>query len=183
MAQPTTIVNMILDRLVQSVTADMQTAINPKDQTRANVVKKGLLQTAKVENVVQVGITGGDHEDPNYRDGIITLETMQNIGLELPPREIGGGQYWWRRGVARLECFFIASQLDENEAHEHAYVAQSRLMESIENTNPTGLYDSFHEGCIKIFVHSATFFQSGGPPAQYIFRGKVFWTALTMRPN
>lgn len=179
----TSCVNLILKRLVDKVELDLKTNIPESDPIRARVVKRGLLQTNKVENIVQIGITGGDHEDPNYRDGIITLETMQNIGMHLPPREIGGGQYWWRRGIARVECFFIQQKYNEDEAHDAGYALLGRLMDSIDTVNPTGLVDDFGEGCIKIFCHSNTYFESGGPPNQFIFRGKVFWTALTFRKH
>lgn len=182
MALETFIVDMLLDRLVETIKARMMTAIPKGDLARAEVVKKGLLLEAKVENVVSIGVTGGDHEDPNYRDGIITMETMQNIGFEVPPREIGGGQYWWRRGVARIECFYISKRLTEDNAHVAAYAALGRLLQSIEETSTSGLVDSFGEAAIKIFCHSNTLFESGGPPNQYIFRGKVFWSALTERP-
>jgi hypothetical protein len=177
----TAVVNMILDRLVTKVNLDMITNVPSSNPSRAKVVKKGLLQADKLDNLIAIGITGGDHEDPNYKDGVITMDTMQDIGIDLPPREVGGGTYWWRRGVARIECFFILSLFNESKAHDVAYEALSRLMNSIDTCNPTGLVDTSGEGVVKIFCHSNTFFQSGGPPNQYIFRGKVFWSALTQR--
>ena len=182
MALATSVVNLILARLVETITAQMQTGIPTTDPMYVTSIKRGLLQENKIQNFVAIGVTGGDHEDPNYRDGVVTLETMQKIGFEIPPREVGGGQYWWRRGVARLECFYILKRFDEDEAHDVAYATLSKLMQVIDETSTSGLVDDFGEGVHKLFCHSNTFFQSGGPPNQYIFRGKVFWSALTERP-
>lgn len=183
MAYDTMVVDMLLQRMVETLVADCQTPFGTEDVTRATIVKKGLLQTAKVENVVQLGVTGGDHEDPNLRDGIITLESMQNIGLEMMPREVGGGQYWWRRGVVRIEAFWINKRLNEDDSHKAAYSVLGRVEESIDKMSVTGLVDSFGEGVHYVFCFGNTFFESGGGSNQYIFRGKVFWQALTERPR
>jgi len=182
MAIPRQITNLILDKLLVEITKQMQTDLPIGDPTRAKVVKKGLLQQSKVENNIAIGIMGGDHEDPNYRDGIVTIEGMQNIAQDFPAREIGGGQLWWRRGIVSLECFYIQQQLTESQAHDQAYAVLGRLLSIIEAIPMYPLVDDFGEHAIKIYCHSNTFFESGGPPNQYIFRGKVFWTAITERP-
>jgi len=182
MPAPTMIVNLVLDRLLVEITKKMQTDIPVNDSTRAVVVKKGLLQQAKVQNNVAIGIIGGDHEDPSYRDGIVTLETMQDISQNFPAREIGGGQLWWRRGVAMIECFYIQQQFTESVAHDQAYAVLGRLLSVIEQIPMHPLVDDYGERAIKIYCHSNTFFESGGPPNQYIFRGKVFWSVMTERP-
>ena len=178
----TQVVNLILDALVAHLIETMRTNVDPTDLTYADVVKKGLLQSDKTQKNVQIGVSGGDHEDPLYTDGIVTMDKMPNIGFSLPAREIGGGQMWWRRGVARIECFFVRERLTEDEAHENGYEVLGRLMSSIEDTNLYGLTDDFGEHAVKIFCFGNTFFESGGPPKQFIFRGKVLWQCLTERP-
>jgi hypothetical protein len=178
----TQIVNMILDRLVEHVTEVMQTNVAANDLTRADLVTKGLLQTDKAKLNVQIGITGGDHENTEYLDGIVTLEKLPNIGFTVPPREIGGGQMWWRRGVARLECYFVREKLNESDAHEVAYDIFGRLEGCIEGTPMSYLVDSYGEHAQKIFCPGRTIFESGGPPKTYIFRGKILWQVLTERP-
>lgn len=178
----TQVVNLILDALVEHLTETMQTNISEDDLTYADVVKKGLLQSNKTQKNVQIGVTGGDHEDPLYTDGIVTLEKLPNIGFTLPAREIGGGQMWWRRGVARIDCFFVRERLTEDEAHEAGYDVLGRLLSSIEDTSLYGLTDDYGEHAIKVFCFGNTYFESGGPPKSYIFRGKVLWQCLTERP-
>ncbi len=176
------IVDLILHRMLDVLKEGLQTTVDPNLLTYADVVKIGLLQTDKTSKNVQIGISGGDHEAPDYRDSIITDRDLQDIGIEFPGREVGGGQLWWRRGVVRVECFFIRERLTEEAAFTAGYEVLGALEELIERTDLNGLVDDFNEKAICIFCYGNTFFESGGPPKSYIFRGKVFWTVLTERP-
>lgn len=182
MELPTHVVNMLLDRLVAHVNQRMIADIPVGDPTRADVVKKGLLQTEKIQKNIQIGITGGDHEDITYTDGIVQLERMPNVAFFPPAREVGGGQAWWRRGVARLEVFLVQGSFSESVAHDVAYAILGRLMSSFEDVDLSGCTDSFGEHAVKMFCFGNSYFESGGPPTQYIFRGKVLWQCLTERP-
>ena len=176
------IVNMLLDALVSQITSHMRSGLSTSDLEYPEIVKKGLLQEDRTKKNVQLGVTGGDHEDPLYVDGIVTLETFKNIAWRVPPREFGGGEMWWRRGVVVCSCYFIREKLTEDQAHEAAYNILGRLENCIDTTPLSGLTDSFGEQANTIFCYGNTFFQSGGPPKSFIFRGKVFWTCLTSRP-
>ena len=178
----TQIVNMILDALTARLTEVCQVQVNADDLTYADVVKKGLLQQSKTQKNVSIGISGGDHDDPNYTDGIVTLEKLPNIAMQIAAREIGGGQTWWRRGVVRIECFFIRERLTEDEAHVAGYEVLGRVQSAIENIDLTGLVDDYGERAQQIFCFGNTYFESGGPPKSFIFRGKVLWQCLTERP-
>jgi hypothetical protein len=177
----TQIINMVLDALVAHLTTTMITNIADKT-TKATLVKKGLLQVDKIASPIEIGITGGDHENPDYRDGIVTLGSQDAIAMELPAREIGGGQFWVRRGVARLECFFVTKNYSETVAHEKAYDILGRLSSEIEQCAIGGMTDDYGEIAGRMYCFGNTFFQSGGPPDQYIFRGKILWQFFTERP-
>lgn len=178
----TQILNLVLDELVSHLTLKCQTEIDVHDLTYADVVKKGLLQENKTQKNIAIGVTGGDHEQPDLMDGIATLETLPNIAMKIPPREVGGGEIWARRGVARLDCYFIRERLTESQAHEAAYNVLGRVMSEIPKAPVRGLVDSFGERCTLAFCYGNTFFESGGPPKAYIFRGKVLWLIFTERP-
>ncbi len=178
----TQIVNLILDKIVTDLTAAMITDVADGDVTKADVVKKGLLQQDKVSRNIEIGVTGGDHDDPNYTDGIIDLQRMPQVAFYAPAREVGGGELWWRKGVARVECFFIRERLTEDQAFSAAYIILGRLQESLALVNMSGLVDTFGERAIKMYSFGNTFFQSGGPPKSFIFRGKILWQVLTERP-
>jgi hypothetical protein len=178
------IVVQILDRIVTGLTPVCQTNVDEDDPTYAEIVKKGLLQENKVKKNVGIGVTAGDHENPEYIDGIVTLEEFKNIGFDLSnmPREIGGGELWWRRGVVRVECFFIQEKLPEDEAYVAAYSVLGRVQNTLQAIYVGDLVDDDDERAIKLFSYGNTFFQSGGAKDSNIFRGKVFWTCLTERP-
>jgi hypothetical protein len=174
------IVNLILDRMVQQLSPVMIDNVLDVNQ-KVSLLKKGLLQVNKVEEHIEVGLVGGDHEDPNYKDGIISQSEMPDISQEFAVREVGGGQLWWRRGIAKLECFLLTDALEETLAFERAYEILGRLEAAIEPIYIADLEDSYHEHAIKLYCYGNTYFQSGGPATSWIFRGKVFWQALTER--
>jgi hypothetical protein len=178
----TQIVNMILDRLTEKLTFVCQTNVGPSELIYADVVKKGLLQQSKTAKNVQIGVNGGDHDNPEYLDGIVSLAKLPEIAMNMAAREIGGGQMWWRRGVVRLECFFVRERLTEDEAHIAGYEILGLVQSAIETTDLSGLVDDYGERATNIFCFGNTYFESGGPPKSYIFRGKVLWQCLTERP-
>jgi hypothetical protein len=178
----TQVIDLILDKIVAKLTEVMQTNVDTTDITYADLVKKGLLQEPKLTKNVALGVTGGDHDNPDYMDGIVTLEDMQNIGWTASAREVGGGQLWWRRGVVRVECFFVRERLEEPAAFQAGYEVLGRVEANIENINLSGVVDDFDERAIRLYCIGNTFFESGGKPKTFIFRGKVLWQCLTERP-
>lgn len=175
------IVNMILDEMVDHLKATMQTAVT--DETKALTVKKGLLQVDKLQQMLLIGVSAGDHEDPNKEDGIIDLEKMPDIAMSFPAREIGGGEVWIRHFTTRLEIYMILNPKGEKDAHALAYEVLGRLESNIKNLNLSGLVDDYGEIPYgHPFLYANTFFESGGPPNTYIFRGNVKWQVFTERP-
>lgn len=178
------IVNMLLDLIVEKLTANCRIGVNPTELSYVDEIKKGLLQSSKTSKNVQLGVTGGDHEDPNYLDTIITARGMQEaMGVDFNyAREVGGGQLWFRRGIVRIEAFFIRERLTEDEAHEAAYEILGRVSNVISGIDVSGMTDDFGETALQMFCYNNTFFETGGPPKSFIFRGKVAWSCLTERP-
>ena len=177
----TQIVNLVLDAFVQFYKEQLQDSLPVDDPLRPDIIKKGLLQQEKLESNIQLGVQGGDHDNPEDMDAIVTLDKLPDIGIYVPAREIGGGQIWMRRGVVRVECFYINEQLTEDEAHEQAYNVLGHVMRLVEDAPINGLVDDFSERAIRAFCYANTYFESGGPPTSFIFRGKVFFAFLTER--
>jgi hypothetical protein len=176
------IINMILDTVVTSLQKTMADDIEDLN-TKATLVKKGLLQVNKIQNYIEIGVIGGNHEDPEYKDGIVTLARLPDMAMTIPAREIGGTQVWQRRFMAMLEIYYILQQHTETEAFRYAYEVLGRLMSNIETIDVAGQTDDFGETSISHpYVYEDTFFESGGPPQSYIFRGSIGFTVFTERP-
>jgi len=176
------IIPMIVDRLVDGLTVYMIDNIAVNDPTRIKSVKSGRFQEDPSLNDLRLSVQGGDLEDPNQMDGIVDLNKAPNrVGFHVEPREIGGTQMWYRKGTVRLELFFIARQYDEETSREYAYTILGRLQNNIEKIYVADLRDDYDEHAVKLFSTQNSFFQSGGPPSSYYWRGKVLWECLTER--
>lgn len=171
----------ILRAVADQIELDCKTNISVNDPTYASIVKVGRFQGDPVSTGIYIAVTGGDPEDPKYRDGIMSLEDMDDIHVKFQAREIGGGELWWRRFSVDIGCFFINDRFDEEDAAEYAYMVLSRVQNAIDNTSVNGVVGDDGEMAIKVYNAGNTFFQSGGPPTNYIFRGKVFGQCHTER--
>ena len=169
------IVPLIALALKDHLTAIMKTAIDPSDLTYAEVVKVERYQEDPTRNNVQIAIAGGDPDNPDYVDGIVSLDELHDIGFNTYAREIGGGQLWWR-------AYYLLEGLAEEPAQSAAYTVLGRLEANIENLTVSHLVDDYGEQALKLFVYANEFFRSGGPPSNYMYRGKVLWQCLTERP-
>jgi hypothetical protein len=176
------IVPMLIDRIVDELKRICITELAHKDPTRMTDIKAGRYQADPNTTELRASVQGGDLDDPNMLDGIVDLDRSPNrVGFNIDAREIGGTQMWYRKGTVRIELFFIIEGLEEDVARERAYTILGRIQGNIEKINVADLYDDFGEHAIKLFHTQNTMFQSGGPPASFLYRGKVIWECLTER--
>jgi hypothetical protein len=167
----------MLDHLTQKLITDMGS-----DPIIPETIKIGRFQENPVKSVIYISLHPGDPEDPSFRDGIITLEQMQNIAVDLDwAREIGGGELWWRRFSAVIGCYWIQDRLDELTAMDNSFIMYGRLCTAIQQFDTSNLIDEFGEQPIMPFLYGSTFFEGGGKN-QFIWRGKVLWQVLTAKP-
>ena len=175
-------VELLLQQLKTHLTAEMQSSIASNDPTRADVVKIGRFQDDPLKNNVYIAISPSDPEKLDWVDGVVSLESMKDVGFYIDPREIGGGETWWRRGVVQIGCYFVKEKYDEETAISYSQTTLARLVNAIQSVDLNGLTDEFGELAVLMFCYSHHFAQSGGPPDKYIWRGKVHWQCLTERP-
>ncbi len=180
---PNHIVPMIVSRIASEVTRVCITDVPFKDPTRLSEVKIGRFQEDPAQSVLRASVQPGDLEDPNLMDGIVTLKENQNtrVGFTVAPREIGGTQLWYRRGVVRLELYFIMENVLESIAMDRAYIILGRIQSNIEGFQISDLTDDYGEHAIKLFHTQNSMYQSGGPETSYLWRGKLIWECLTER--
>ncbi len=183
MAGDTMIVPLLLERFKDHLTTALKTDISD-DNEKADFVEVGRFQDDPTVNNIYITIQGGYLSKPEYMDGIVTLDEMHRVGMDyIPPRETGGSgqQHWWRRGTCQIGCYFIGKGLSEVLARTSAYNVFGRLSSNIENVAVSDLTDSFGETAHSAYLYATEFQQGGGPPTEYIWRGRVLWQVLTER--
>jgi hypothetical protein len=174
--------DLIVTRLVEKLSQELITKISSGDPSRAGEVQAYRFQDNPLNPVNFVWVSAGNPNDPDYRDGRVTADQMEDLGMTLPAGEIGGGHYWWRRGRVSLGCYYILKSFKQDVAAKHAHTFLGRVTYHTEHTNVADLVDEWGERAYYLWVPHSTFFEGGGPPAQYIWRGEVAWQALTHRP-
>jgi hypothetical protein len=176
------IVPMILYQLQDHLTTSLKDEVPADNPTRAETIKVGLFQENPVKTGTYVAISGGAFDDPDYRDGRIDHEDLNAISIQnLPVGEIGGGEYWYRRGSCRFGAYFVKNRFAEDKAADYAYDFYGRIQKAVEDTSVHGLTDDYGEKAYKSpIVESSTFFESGGNN-QFIWRGMIYWRVLTWR--
>lgn len=180
---PAQIVPMVLWAIRDHLETAMVNEVPESNPTRAMVVKVGRFIENPLDKNVSVAILGGDFENPAYTDARIDNPDVENFPFRnLPVGEIGGGTYWYRRGVIQFQCFFVRQRFNEELSMQLAYDFYGRLLNAVENTPLPQIRDEYEEGVVPpIVVESSTFFESGGKD-KFIWRGKIYWRILTWRP-
>lgn len=178
----THIIPMLEDRIVEGLTTYCIDNVPTRDPSRVSVIKAGRYQESPNSANLRLSVQGGDLDDPELMDSIFDPEVHKNMmAFTIDSREIGGTQMWVRRGVVRFELFLITEQLDFHHSRDIAYTILGRVQQNIESINVSDLYDDYGEHAVKLFSTQNSFFQSGGPPSSYLYRGKVRWDCLTER--
>lgn len=167
-----TIADWLEQKLINEVSGD----------TQAKIVKPYRFQENPLIQNIYVWVSASNPENPDDPDARIGTSKMEDLGLKIPSGEVGGGHLWWRRGKAEVGCYFIKDRYEQVVAADYAQQVFGRTMHFLERTPIGGLVDEFNERALNIYVYSATFFEGGGPPNQYYWRGYINWQALTERP-
>lgn len=173
------IVPMITDRMVERLTTAMQTIVPVSDPGRANLVKSGRFQDNPTKYQLYLAVNGGDPEDPNYRDGIVSLGDFEDIALNFDPREVGSGSSWWRRGVVQIG--YYPRNMEEDEARISAYDTLGKVCAVLDDITVSDLSDDYGERAYMLSAFANSYFEGGGPAKSYVWRGKVYWRCLTER--
>lgn len=176
------IVPKLLDRIRDKLVYTFQTNMDETYPIYADTVKIGRFQENPNKKNVYIAVQSGDPEDLNFVDGIVSLDDFKDIDMAPPPREIGGGEHWWRRGVVQYGCFFNKSNFSEEVALEYAYELLGYMQKAMREIQVADLVDDYGEQAYYLFSFANTFTESGGPPKSYIWRGRMYWQCLTEQP-
>jgi hypothetical protein len=173
---------MLVERIVENLDQEMRVKISQSNPTRAIEVKAYRFQDSPIEKNIYLAVSSGNPKDPEYRDGRVNTRDMENVGMNIPAGEIGGGHYWWRRGRVTLGTYFVTKNYAQNVAANYAHIVRGRAEYYTEQTNVADLVDEFGERAYYLMVIASNFFEGGGPEGQYLWRGEIIWQALTHRP-
>jgi hypothetical protein len=185
----TDIVSLVIDALVVDITAECMTGVPEDDLSRAGLVRAGRLQSDPTDPINSITL------HPNYppsRESWPHVHVEENkpmgnnasvIGSPMigGAAEIGGSQFWWRRGSAQLRCFFTNLNLTRAQAREYANLFRRRVEDAIYQA-PTALTvgDSFGERVVGLIRPTESYLvEGGGPPNSWIWQGWIKWEVLT----
>jgi hypothetical protein len=176
------ITHLLVVRLAEHLKTFCMDQISSSDPTRARYVHAYKFQESPIEDYIYICPTGGNPKDPEARDGRVRSNEMDNLGLYLPSGEVGGGHYWWRHGRITVGCFFITKRFTQLVSGDYAHKVLGRVQHYAGTAQVNDLVDEFGEQAFQVMVYATNFFEGGGPPDQYIWRGEVLWQALTHGP-
>lgn len=172
--------DMIGDKLVQLVTAACITNVSDPDY-QASEVRQGLLQQDPVENRITLLVNPGDPEDSRSEPKWSDVPAGEDPSMGYPSFEMGGGGFMLRRFSIDVRAYFINSQEDRETARKIATFIFKSAEKAVHQAT-MGFTDSFGEFALQSFVKKTIPFESGGPPNQFIWRGKILVQVLTELP-
>lgn len=174
--------HLLVMRLTTFMNQEMITN-NSDVNTKPNIIQAYRFQDSPLKYPVAIAISSGNPDDPNYVDGRVgTGKDMNDLGIDIPSGEIGGGHLWWRRGRVKLGCYYLQGKVDQEDAGDYAHRVLGLAMSCIETCPVSDLVDEHGERAHWMAVTSDTFFEGGGPENQYLWRGNILWQVLTERP-
>jgi hypothetical protein len=165
---------LIADALVAQITADMQTAIEEDDPTRANLVRKGRLQEDPEVQAVSVLVHLNDPDDPSQWADVVAED------LSEYPYSI----FWRRRLTVAVKAQYTRRYgADRSSVTGRFSTIVSRLRHAILHTDVGGLTDGFGEGVVLAAnpIKKQWVEEGGGPPDQFFWDGAFYLEYITQQ--
>jgi len=135
-----------------------------------------------------IGIRPGDEDWPHELAGMTdTAKSRSNLAMRITPREIGGGQTWWRRFRIDWSSYFVYSNQTQSEAARLSNLIRVLTERYIQQYGPSfphgwkvcGTEFGFAEVALSSEVARTYCKERGGPEDDYIWEGKTWFQVLT----
>lgn len=179
------IVSLIADAIVQ----DLTEAFDTEDLAASGLVRLGRLMDDPEGYDNPICVHENDPDDPNgwlheqirhpYSEG-------RNLSVFQPGYfEIGGSEVWVRRFTIELNVFLTREGLERDAAKAVIDTVHGRAIHTLRNsTRIIGLEDEYgeHVWMARCGVAKTRMLLSGGPPTNWIGRGKIWFQAFTQMP-
>ncbi len=165
-----------------------QVVPNTPDAAHAiGLVRYGQLQDDPVQyrTVVLIHLRDPDEQSdnrPQWSD--IPIAFAREWLGKYPAAEIGGGGgFWARRLVITVDCYFVNTRESREEARSITTWIEEAIHLAIENDcDGGGIVDSFGQVYCQSTVVNTIAIEQGGPPDQFIYRVKLYVSAVTEMP-
>lgn len=191
--------DVLVDAIVVALTEALQTETDKADPAYVPHIQGGKLQADPVRagetwgHSIEVHIGDPDSLEDTWIDELAGPDDhyikFPHAG-GLPIAEISGGSgfaglFWWRRGTVDINSFFLAKGYERDVARQVHGLLRRRVEQVLGDASGgkfLGLTDdSGREQVIFFMPVKSKVMESGGPPSQFIWRGKVWWQALVGR--
>ena len=174
----------ISDKIADAFVLDLKDTFKEIEALEdAGVIKAGRLQADPVKLQIAIMVHIGDPEDPDgWPDTHEAYNPTTGRKMDVPPTEVGGGSFWWRRGTVEFQYFGLKGKKDRDEARRIANVTRGRIERTINSsTRVPGTTDSFGEMAMQSMSTLSRVSEGGGPPNSFIWRGVVRYQVRTYR--
>ena len=172
----TSVMNLIIDRINDNLEQAMLEKVSKVDDTRAGLVRTGLLQDdPTIYKIVVLSFSNDPDRDDRWKHSITNYDPTSTSGI--PGYEIGGGEMWYRRFTTKLEMYW-KSNFNRLKARQDANVVLSRAEHTIRKSAMNGLADDFGEYALQLYIKNSELYEAGGE-GQFITHAKIWWEVLT----
>lgn len=177
-----TTVNSVFNFLAEDTAARLTQVLltDVIDDSKAGIVQAGIARGFPNDTKITLTVETGDEKWRHTSN-----MSSQNVGMQAPFGEIGGGIYERLRFIVNLDIIFDAS-VDQDQARTIANVVLSRSRHALSNKADTGLWwfrttaDDFEEQASRVFVYDS-YMAEGGSEGKWRWRGAIFIEFLTER--
>lgn len=175
------ITHLLVNRIAETLEYYLMTNVPVDDPTRVNLVKTYRFQQDPRDPGTYLFVAGGNPSKIDLKDARVSAKDMEDLGMKIPTGEIGGGHYWWRRGIVGYGMYYISQRYEQTVAADYAHQTLGKIQAVMDSCVVADLLDDFGEQAFMLIQYANTLFEGGGPADQYIWRGELYWQALTRR--
>lgn len=193
--------------MIDNVPSEYESTLTYTDKNGASqVLKPSLIQIGRLQDdptaladssalpSAHIAIHEGDPDDLGdgwahsiaVRDA--TDRQITNLDFRLYPREIGGGEMWWRRYKVEFVSYFLYSDQSQEEAAKlgNLFLAFLELYcasKTQANVNGWDVCKSYaiNETSLQSEIAKSVAIERGGPEDDYIWQGFIWLQVLTER--
>lgn len=192
--------DVLVDAIVAALIEELQVNSDKADESYVAHIQGGKLQADPVQkgdkwgHSIEVHIGDPDTIEHTWADELAGpddryVKLHSGSSGVLPIAEIGGGGFsgifWWRRGVVDINSFFLKKGYERDKARQVHNLVRRRVEQVLGDGHGgsfLGLTDDDNREQVIVFMPvKSSAVESGGPPAQFIWRGRIWWQALVSR--